>query len=145
MRRQTLAILCGVVAALGAGAGSVGAAGAGLCSTAEAHQLRWGAAHKKLLRAWSQGNYERAALVAGSMATIAREALVDARSAPARTRSARAYRARIVTVHEGQRHAAALYVDAMIDGGAGRNRNAGRSYAAANATLLRAGFVTDYC
>jgi len=102
-------------------------------------------AHQKLLSTWAQGNYERAALVAGSMSGIAREALADARSAPARTRSARAFRSRIVAVHEGQRTAAALYVDAMIDGGAGRMTAAGRAYAAANITLLRAGFVGEYC
>lgn len=116
-----------------------------LCGTAEAHQARWQNAHRKLLGTWAQGNYERAALVAGAMSGIAREALSDARSAPARTRSARAFRSRIVAVHEGQRSAAALFVDAMIAGGAGRMGAAGRAYAQANITLLRAGFVGDYC
>jgi hypothetical protein len=82
-------------------------------------------------------DYERAAIVAESMAGVAREALDDARSAPARRRGERAFRARILAVHQGQRAAAGL--------GAGRTWAASRSYAESNATLLRAGFVGDYC
>ncbi|HET9288448.1 MAG TPA: hypothetical protein VFO26_12915 [Gaiella sp.] len=116
-----------------------------LCSAAERHQARWMSEQRRLLLAWRQANWERAALVAGSMARIARQALDDARGAPGGTSSARAFRARIVRVHEGQRRAAVLYVDAMVAAGAGRTRQAGRSYQEANVVLLRSGFVGDYC
>ena len=121
------------------------AAATGLCSTAEQHDRRWQTLHRKLISTWASGNYERAAIVAGSMAGVAREALDDARSAPARRRGERAFRARIVAAHQGQRAAAGLFVDAMLAAGAGRTLAAGRSYAEANATLLRAGFVGGYC
>lgn len=142
-----IGICCALAAstALVAVAAPATAATTSLCGRAEYHQARWQTGHARLLRAWSQGNYERAAVVAGSMSRIAREALADARSAPARRASARAFRARIVGVHEGQRRAAVLYVDAMLDAGAGRMRDAGRTYAQANVVQLRAGFVGDYC
>jgi hypothetical protein len=121
------------------------AASTGLCSTAEQHDRRWQTLHHKLLRTWATGNYERAAVVAGSMAGVAGEALGDARDARARRSGERAIRARLVAVHQGQRAAAGLYVDAMLAAGAGRTRAASRAYAEANVTLLRSGFVGDYC
>ena len=121
------------------------AASSGLCGTAESHDRRWQTLHHKLIRTWASGNYERAAVVAGSMAAVARQASEDARNAPARRRGERAFRARIIAVHQAQRTAAGLYVEAMLAGGAGRTRAAGVAYAEASATLLRTGFVGDYC
>jgi hypothetical protein len=121
------------------------AASTGLCSSAESHDRQWQTLHQKLIRTWASGNYERAALVAGSMAAVAHEALEDTRNAPARRRGERAFRAKLIAVHLAQRTAAGLYGQAMLAGGAGRTRAAGLAYAEASATLLRAGFVGDYC
>jgi hypothetical protein len=120
-------------------------ASAGLCNTAERHDRQWQTLHRKLVTTWASGNYERAAVVAGSMAAVARGALEDARSAPARRSGERAFRARIIAVRQGQRAAAGHFVDAMVAASAGRAQAAGRSYAQANVTLPRAGFVGDYC
>jgi hypothetical protein len=79
------------------------------------------------------------------MVRIARDALEDARGYPATRPGARAFRARIVQVHDGQRRAAALYVAAFVHLGARLMQAGGRAYQEGNVTLLRAGFVGDYC
>jgi hypothetical protein len=78
------------------------------------------------------------------MVRVASDALEDARGYPARRSGARAFKARIIQVHEGQRRAAVLYVEAFVHFGARRMRAGGQAYQEGNVTLLRAGFVGDF-
>ena len=140
-----LAALLVLAAAQTVPAARTGASAAsGLCSTADRHQARWETGHAQMLRAWRATNWERAAVAAGGLARIARQALADARTYAATSSGARAFKVKVVRAHEGQRRAAALFVEAMVAAGAGRFQ-AGRSLQEANLALLRAGFVGDYC
>jgi hypothetical protein len=130
-----------------------------LCRTAERQDARYSAPKLRFYRAWQGSpsvgpNWERAALVAGDMARIARSAIGAAELAEVETDDGRRLQAKLLRVHRAQRAAAVLYVDAALLLGAGgptervrrqRSMRAGRMFLEANTLLLRAGFVGQFC